>query len=80
MARSRMDKVREGVVQVLIIGLLAGFLPYILYRAACTETPNVQRINNELDPKRSRLEEKPVPQAPAAPPPAIPAAAPATNP
>ena len=49
MARSRMDKFREAVVKVLMIGLLLGFMPYILYRAACTETPNVQRINNQLD-------------------------------
>lgn len=82
MARSRADKIREGVIQLLIIGLLAGFLPYILYRAACTETPNVQRINNQLDPKRNRLEEKPAPapSPPAAPAPADPPAAPAANP
>lgn len=66
MARSRMDKVREAVVKVLIIGLLLGFMPYILYRAACTETPNVQRINNQLDPKHNRLEEAPVALPPAA--------------
>jgi len=68
MGRSRTDKIKDGIVQLLIVGLVAGFLPYILYRAACTETPNVQRINNQLDPKHGRLEEAPVVPAPAAPP------------
>ena len=78
MARSRTDKLKDGIMQLLIVALVAGFLPYILYRAACTETPNVQRINNQLDPKHSRLEEAPVVPAPA-PAPAVPAP-PATSP
>jgi uncharacterized membrane-anchored protein YhcB (DUF1043 family) len=60
-------------VQVLIIGLLAGFLPYIIFRAACTDNPNQQRINDQLDPSKNRLEEAPAaPPAPASPPPAAP--------
>jgi hypothetical protein len=68
MARSKAEKIKQAIIQLIIIGLLAGFLPYLLYRAACTDNPNQQRINDQLNPAKTRLEE-----APAAPPPADPA-------
>lgn len=68
MARSRAEKIKQGIVQLLIVGLLAGFLPYLLYRAACTDNPNQQRINNQLDPSKNRLQEAPSSAPPKAPP------------
>lgn len=54
MARSVLERIWGRVIQLIILGLVFGFVPYMVFQSACGVT-NQAKVNEQYNPTPKRF-------------------------